>query len=315
MELRDYQKTAVRMAVRGLLEVPRVALVMPTGSGKTVVASEICKHFQPIIWTAHQDELLRQGKKALKGTDHRVMSAFTRKLPKKLYNLLVIDEFHHEGCDTYRTLLDRLSFNLLLGITATRHRPDGIPLRFDRLIEVVDHATLVERGYLSRMRLFRVRTTGEYIDDLISWVNAHGTYVGKTIFFVKDLAQAAYVKERLSIVSEIISGESNRELCLNRFREGTIQCLISCLLLTEGVDLPMCRTAVLRPTNSRTLLTQMIGRTTRTYGGKKFCNIVEPAFMFHFDKRVSTEDVITPDEKYISHHDGISKWRTRLAAG
>jgi superfamily II DNA or RNA helicase len=163
------------------------------------------------------------------------------------------------------------------------------------------------------MRLFRVRVTGEYIDDLISWVNAHATYVGPTIFFVKNLAEAAYVKDRLGISSEIISAESDRELCLRRFREGVTQCLISCLLLTEGVDLPMCKTAVTRPTKSRTRLTQMIGRAVRTHNLKRYCNIVEPAFIYHYDEHVVTEDVVTPDEKYISHHDGISKWRTRLS--
>ena len=311
MKLRDYQKTAVATTIRSLAEVPKVLLVMPTGAGKTIVASHICKTFQPILWAAHQNELLVQAENTLAGIDHKTISIFGTKLHKKQFRLLVIDEVHHEGCKTYRSALKKLNYDLILGITATKHRLDRIPLRFDKIIEATTYEELVKQGYLSRSRLFRVRTpTTNYVDNLIGWVNAHDTYAGSTIFFVKDLAEAAYVQKNLSITSRILSANSDRELRLQQFRDGKLQCLISCLLLTEGVDLPICKTVILRLTNSHTLLSQMIGRAVRVHPGKHHCNIVEPAFLYRYDKHATTEEVIAPNEKYISQH-GILKWKTR----
>jgi hypothetical protein len=61
--------------------------------------------------------------------------------------------------------------------------------------------------------------------------------------------------------------------------------LTSVLLLTEGVDVPRCRTALLaRPTESPILLQQMIGRAMRgpKVGGSETCNVVD--FVDNFER-------------------------------
>jgi superfamily II DNA or RNA helicase len=288
-------------------------MIAPTGSGKTVMATRICKAFQPVLWIAHQKELLAQARNSLDSEMHylngrpvnnrcgfNLLSAASPNVPTYHHRLVVIDEFHHEACETYRKLIDRLSFDRLLGITATGSRLDRVSLGFDKLVSHTTPEKLVEMGYLAPVRLFRVRTARPHPGDLAAWANEHSRYIGRTIFFVKDLKEAEWIKSCLTMPAEVISGKSDRESQLQAFRDGKIQVLISCLVLTEGVDLPMCRTAILgRKTNSKTMVSQMVGRVLRLYRSKKYCNVVEPAVLFGGPKYVSAAEVIKPNEKYI----------------
>lgn len=311
MKLRGYQKRAIRRCVDNFQKSKRVALIMPTGAGKTVVASSICGHFDNILWLAHRKELLLQAEKSLSrlNLNFETLSTSSKKIPNKHYDLVVIDEFHHEACDTYRRLTEQLSYKRLLGITATRYRLDRIPLRFDSLVEAVTHRELVQAGYLVPSRLFRVRVEDDHVGTLVKFVNTHNT--GPTIFFVRDLWTAVAVKRHLKMPSEVIDGaSSNRKKHLEDFINGKVKCLVSCMVLTEGVDLPICKTVVLgRPTYSPTLLLQMIGRAVRIHPSKNHCNIIEPAFLYHKKKRranrttdsdyIRVSDVHHSEDKYI----------------
>jgi len=304
MKLRPYQKTAIRKSIHALTRVDRVLLAMPTASGKTVVASNICRMFQPVLWMAHQKELLSQAEAALLsyGIKADLISVFSSNIPNKHYKLLVIDEFHHEACDSYINILDRLNYDKLIGITATPGRLDKLRLRFDLVVDAVDQNDLVRQGFLVPTKLYRVRSLGRYIDDLVEWSNTNRHHIGKTIFFTASLAVAKYVQNRLHMSSEIISGSSARDGQLEQFRDPDgIQCLISCLILTEGVDLPICQTVVLgRPTKSRTLLNQMIGRGMRLYAGKHYCNVVEPVHLCKANNYVKASTIIDPVEELVA---------------
>jgi len=60
------------------------------------------------------------------------------------------------------------------------------------------------------------------------------------------------------------------------FRSGRIQYLLNCAVLTEGFDAPETACiAVVRPTKSRALYAQMIGRGTRIADGKEDCLILD----------------------------------------
>lgn len=306
-------------------------MIAPTGSGKTVMATQICKAFQPVLWIAHQRELLSQARHSLSSEmpyldgssvnnrcGFNVLSAASRNIPTFHHRLVVIDEFHHEACETYRNLIQKLSFDRLLGITATRERLDSISLGFDKLVDYWSPESLVKMGFLAPIRLFRVRTALPNPADLAVWANEHKNYIGPTIFFTKNLKEADQIRSMLTMSAEVISGKSNRESQLQAFRDGKIQVLVACLVLTEGVDLPMCRTAILgRMTQSKTMVSQMVGRVLRLYRTKKYCNVVEPAVLFGNSNHVSAESVIKPNEKYIStpHHDtiGAVSFKTRRA--
>lgn len=299
------------MAARSLLEAPTVLVQMPTGSGKTVVATNICKLFEPVLWIAHRRELLDQANQALTlaKVKHKLLSSAAVDIPTKEYNLVVYDEYHHSAANSCKKLLDALNYKKLLAITATPDRLDNKLVHFDRAIVPTTYEELIKQGYLSQIRLWHVRSDDDHISMLINWLHSHrGT--GQTIFFAKDLEEAEHIHRNIKIKSAVMKGShATRRRYISDFKNKRIQCLVSCLILTEGVDLPSCKTVILgRRTNSKTLMSQMIGRAVRIHGDKKHCNIVEPAKMWS-KRYVSAADIISPNKRFVSTLVS-KKWRT-----
>lgn len=176
----------------------RIAAVLATGAGKTVVFSFVAKMAHerglPTLVLAHRKELLDQaiGKLTdvnpgarvgrLQGSvkqyraDIVVGSVQTASTPTSLallktrrWGLVIVDEVHHGVADTYMRIARELNcFDddgpLLLGVTATLDRSDGLAM--SELIEEVIEPTvglldLIRQGYLVPPRGVRVR-----IDDL-----------------------------------------------------------------------------------------------------------------------------------------------------
>ena len=111
-----------------------------------------------------------------------------------------------------------------------------------------------------------------------TYVNKAEEY-GQTIVFAVNINHAIALNKLFSkagvksdyIVSDIrdaitgvsISREDN-ERKLQQYRDGKLQVLINVNILTEGVDLPQTKTVFLaRPTVSKILMTQMVGRALR----------------------------------------------------
>jgi superfamily II DNA or RNA helicase len=161
MQLRPYQKAAADGAFREWEEHQSTLIVMPTGAGKTRVASEIIRRFYPkrSIFLAHRFELVQQAKTQIEtatGISCDIEMAdlvaandlfskspviissiqtqcagknggrMTRFKPED-FGLVVVDEGHHGTAETYRRVLDYYKQNpaiKILGITATPDRTD-----------------------------------------------------------------------------------------------------------------------------------------------------------------------------------------------
>jgi len=102
--------------------------------------------------------------------------------------------------------------------------------------------------------------------------------VRKTLFFAVDVKHSMELCEALKakgIRAEHIDGttpQAERDAILERFRTGDVQCLTNCEVATEGFDAPACSAVVLaRPTMSRPLYMQMVGRGLRVAPGKSDC--------------------------------------------
>lgn len=67
-----------------------------------------------------------------------------------------------------------------------------------------------------------------------------------------------------------------RAQILDDFRQGKFSILVNCGIYTEGTDIPNIDCVVLaRPTKSRNLLVQMIGRGMRLFPGKEDCHVID----------------------------------------
>lgn len=98
----------------------------------------------------------------------------------------------------------------------------------------------------------------------------------RSIIFAASVAAceqiAAQINERGKLRAASITGKfsyEEREPVYQQFRDGEIDCIVTVMVLTEGADFPMCDCVVLaRPTRSRILYSQMVGRALRLYEGK-----------------------------------------------
>lgn len=172
----------------------RIAAVMATGGGKTVVFSFIIRLALaaklPTLVIAHRTELIdqaidklrqinpdvrigrMQGRRKEYLADIVVGSVQTCATPGGLallqtrrWGLIVVDETHHAAAATYVRLLRGLGAYkdggpLVLGVTATLGRHDGLALGdiFEDIIEPrVGLMDLIEQGYLVRPRGIRVQ--------------------------------------------------------------------------------------------------------------------------------------------------------------
>lgn len=227
--------------------------------------------------------------------------------------LVVVDEAHHATADTYQRILEGLRAGqpdgpLLLGVTATPDRGDGKGLD-DLFAEVVwsyDILWGIEQGYLSDVRGLRI-----VIDDLdLSRVKVRGGDYDagaagsamhdagapevlvkawkehasdrRTLVFVPTVALAEEVADAFAAagvaagwVCGATPGEDRREI-LYDYSTGRIQLLVNVGVLTEGYDEPRTDCIVMaRPTKSRALFTQCVGRGTRKHPEKADCLVLD----------------------------------------
>ncbi|NLV84127.1 MAG: DEAD/DEAH box helicase family protein [Spirochaetales bacterium] len=154
-ELRPYQGEA-RDAVLSEWDQghQRTLLVLPTGTGKTVVFSSVIQHEiqdgSRALVLAHRGELLTQAADKLRdacGIDSALEKAESSSLgslfpvtvgsvqslaqPKRLarfpadyFKTIVVDEAHHALSDTYQRVLEHFADANVLGVTATPDRGD-----------------------------------------------------------------------------------------------------------------------------------------------------------------------------------------------
>ena len=102
------------------------------------------------------------------------------------------------------------------------------------------------------------------------------------LLFCVDVAHSRLVHAALDargITAELLLGETHqdeRRAALDRFRTGASRALVNCEVATTGFDIPTIDCiAMLRPTMSKGLCVQMLGRGTRQAEGKLNCLVLD----------------------------------------
>lgn len=217
---------------------------------------------------------------------------------KDHFGLIIADECHHYVSKTYMRPLEFFNAKIL-GVTATPDRGDEQALGkvFDSVAYCFDILQGIEAGYLVPLRGRQVEL-GEIVLDGLSkvagdlakgqldevMVRAVEGIVHKTlelepsrpgIAFFPGVKSAAYAAERFNALipdsAVFISGmtpDDERRAMARDFKEGKVRYLCNCMIATEGFDAPACSLIIQgRPTLSRALYAQMVGRGTRTLPG------------------------------------------------
>ena len=226
-------------------------------------------------------------------------------LQKQDFDILIIDEAHHAPAESYTKIIDALGFNdnkkLLIGVTATPDRSDNKELgnNFQKIVYTKTIGDLIKEGYLSpvtgrkihtNISLKGVRTykgdfnaqelshvvnVPERNDFIVKKFMEHGIGRKAIAFCVdvqhcKDLEQT-FLKHGIKAASVWGAMPSqDRTHILKQFKEGDIEVVTSCSLLTEGYDEPsIAAICMARPTKSKALYIQMVGRGLRICPGKQ----------------------------------------------
>lgn len=217
------------------------------------------------------------------------------------FGYLIIDEAHHASADSYQKVLSYFRPDFTLGLTATPERSDdkNIIDIFKNTAHKLDIQTAVEIGELVPVRCIRIHTNIDLtkvrfnsvqynIRDLESKifvpernmliVDTFMEYVStkRTVIFcasVKHAEQIAGMIRERGVSAYAVSGSmksSERKEFLSKFAKGEIKALCACDLLNEGWDCPETEVLFMaRPTMSKVLYTQQLGRGMRLSEGKE----------------------------------------------
>lgn len=183
-ELRPYQQLARdRIHAEWDAGHTRTLLVLPTGTGKTIVfasvAADQVRAGDRVLILAHRGELLEQAADKLQRSTGLVSAvekaestcldswfrvvvgsvqtlqrtARLERFPRDYFGTIIIDEAHHAITDGYRRILDYFSGAKVLGVTATPDRGDMRNLGevFDSLAFEYKLTDAIKEGYLCRI--------------------------------------------------------------------------------------------------------------------------------------------------------------------
>jgi superfamily II DNA or RNA helicase len=218
----------------------------------------------------------------------------------KQFGYIIVDEAHHSVADTFLEVIRHFEPIFLLGLTATPDRSDDRSLLqlFRETAHRLSLEQAIERGLLVPIRCLRVETNVDL---------QHVKYNGVD-YRLKDLEQAIRIPGRDELIADVyvrhargrqavcfcvnvdhadrvaevfrargtaarsVSGRQSvdeRDAILADYEAGAVKVLCACDMLNEGWDSP--RTEVLlmaRPTLSKILYVQQLGRGTRVSPGK-----------------------------------------------
>jgi superfamily II DNA or RNA helicase len=217
------------------------------------------------------------------------------------FDYIVIDEFHHAAAATYRRVINYFAPRFMLGLTATPNRTDQsdiLSLCDDNLVFAHDLVAGINADLLAPFHYFgiydsevdyqaipwrngrfdpetlsnKLATLGRFRHALKEW-QQHAQQ--RTLAFCASIRHAEFMASQFVkagvAAAAVFSGSTlSRADALAQLRDRRLAILFSVDLFNEGVDLPEIDTVMmLRPTESKILFLQQLGRGLRKSIGKE----------------------------------------------
>lgn len=322
----------------------RNLVVAATGTGKTMIAGFDFKRFYKknpkakLLFLAHREEILSQSIKTFRAilkdynfgemwvnskTPDEFKHVFASiqtinssekylKFEKDNFDYIVIDESHHSGAYTYDRIIKYFKPKILLGLTATPERMDGIDITelFNnriasemRLTEAIDRKLLSPfhyfavtdpisldevtwvRGKYDHNELANLYTKNDQrVEAIISSLNKYTLDYNnvKALGFCISKQHAHFMSKKFnevglkSIALDSNSKDKERQNAAEKLKNGDINYIFVVDLYNEGIDIPSVDTVLfLRPTESLTIFLQQLGRGLRLDEGKEALTVLD----------------------------------------
>jgi superfamily II DNA or RNA helicase len=308
----------------------RGIIVGPTGVGKSAIVSIICDTFRvPTLVVVPTLELKAQLTTCLSsvfGEEHvgplkgssrpsqfisvENVDALDPRKPLKGFDLVIIDEFHHSGARTYRTLNKKAWSEIYfkIGLTATPFRSNDderllLESVLSQVIYRIEYNTAVEKGYIVPMEAYYYDLPKMKLQHGQS--NFHSAYsqlvvkredrnqlIAQLTGILRGQQQSVLVlakqidhglqiqreiEDQFALTVPFVKGENddNRET-ITEFSSGRDYALIGTTgVVGEGVDTKAAEWVVLAGGGkSKNAFMQQVGRVFRTFPGKESGKVI-----------------------------------------
>ncbi len=363
-------------------------MVAATGTGKTLISAFDYKRFREenpescrLLFIAHRQEILEQsldsfrnvlndsnfgelwvGNYEAKKKEDLFISIQTAnsqkivsKFSKNYFDFIIIDEVHHAAAESYREIFTYFEPKILLGLTATPERMDGLSIldyfgnriaASIRLPEAIDRNLLCSfsyygisddvslkdikwsKGGYDEKELNVIYIEGESaikrVEHIISSLHKYLNDVNEVhgIGFCVSIDHARFMSRMFnennipSIALSSDSKDNDRTSAKIGLEDGSIKFIFVVDLYNEGVDIPCIDTVMfLRPTKSLTVFLQQLGRGLRLYEGKTELTVLD--FVGQANKHYNFEEKFNAllGEHKCSVRDSIKKGFPWVPAG
>lgn len=230
------------------------------------------------------------------------------------FDLIIIDEAHHAVAKSYLQILQHFKQDVpVVGFSATFERADKKALE-TVIDEIVYHRgilDMIEDKWLCDAKFTAVSVncdlsgvetssnTQDFMLDSLSQVmnrkevnemvfqsyqhkSAQNDGFNSTLLFAVDIEHVKTLYQLFKdhgINANYVTANTpadKRDQIVTDFKNGKVEVLMNCGIFTEGTDMPNIDCILLcRPTRSRSLMVQMIGRGLRLHHSKDFCHIID----------------------------------------
>lgn len=256
------------------------------------------------------------------------------RLAEEYFDFVVMDEVHHAHAPSYRRVLARLNARFILGLTATPERTDGVdvasifddnlayhasigdgiaeeslvPFHYVGIKDTVDFGQIPWRNGRFELEELEERVIrSERMDRL--WLTMEKHPADRTIVFCCSRRHALFTRDWLRAkglqAAAVFSGSGSDSYSesLERLRRGKLQCLCVVDMFNEGLDIPAVdRVIMLRPTESKVIFLQQLGRGLRASEGKSRLLVID----FVGNHRIFAQRLI----HILSLHKAAANWTT-----
>lgn len=320
----------------------RHLVVAATGTGKTMIAAFDYKRWSggrkpTLLFIAHREEILRQAMGTYRAVlrDHNfgdllvggstpeqhghlfcsIQSYNSRglhTLPPDRFDYVVVDEFHHAAAPSYRRLLETATPKVLLALTATPERADGLdvlthfggePTAEIRLPDAISRRLLCPFQYfgiadsvdLDGLSWHRGGYRTDELDAVYTGNDVRAGLVldkvretlldvrtSRGLAFCVSVAHAEFMARFFaehgvpSLALSARTSHEDRRAARDRLARREINFIFVVDLYNEGVDIPEVDTVLfLRPTESLTVYLQQLGRGLRLHDDKDCLTVLD----------------------------------------
>lgn len=253
------------------------------------------------------------------------------------FDYVIIDEFHHAAAASYRRLISKARPEFLLGLTATPFRGDmqdvialcngNVIVRFE-LRAGIDNGILVPYHYFgcfddvdySRLTPIASGYTVSDLNKALILPDRDEAIIKKWVEKAIDLPTLAFCcshehAKRTALAfrdagipaMEYLGTTTleDRTGLLEKFQYGEIKVLCAVDVLNEGVDIPYVECLLfLRPTESKRVFFQQLGRGLRQCPGKDRVIVLDFIGNFHNAYRIVDYLDLQPEEVGVSENLG-----------